>query len=491
MRKVDIMKIISKLLSLVICMLMVFMTGTLAAEAATVKVSPPTKVTATTTSDTVKLNWSKVSKATGYKVYKKTNGKWKAIKTVTSNTYTVKSLTASESYSFAVKTYRKVSGKTYYSSKYTTVNAKTKNMGSTPKPEATADKNSVTLKWSKVPGATGYRVYQYKNGEWTKIKSVTTNSYKVTSLKVDTTYKFKIKPYAKTAKGTVWGKNSSTVSVKTVDKTKAVFASAVMGTDSVTLKWNKVPGATGYRLYILKDDSWTAIKTTSSLSYKIGGLKSNSTYTFMVRAYKKASGKTTWYTKSDSYTIVTNPSESDLKAYRIEKYKPILDSSELSFVMSTVDPDLGETPVEFARKNGNLYIKTSMDGLTMRMYYVNKTKKTYMYVDEMWMYVVLSEKEAEGMDMNELVQAMSIKNVGEITVSQETFDGKTVICESYTDTETGLLMKYYFYSDVLIASETVYKSGKSDIVRVSGITTTVSDSLFTRPKGYINMSGLM
>lgn len=485
------MKIMSKLLSLVLCVLMVFVMGTVAAEAATVKVSPPTKVTATTTSDTVKLSWSKVSKATGYKVYKKTDGKWKAIKTVTSNTFTAENLTASESYSYAVKTYRKVSGKTYYSSKYTEVSAKTKDMGSTPKPTATADKNSVTLKWTKVPGATGYRIYQYKNGEWAKIKSVTTNSYKVTSLKVDTTYKFKIRPYAKTSKGTVWGKTSSAVSAKTVDKTKAVFASSVVTTDSVTLKWNKVAGATGYRLYVLKDDTWSAVKTTSSLSYKVTGLKSNSAYTFMVRAYKKASGKTTWYTKSDSYTVVTKPSESDLKAYRIEKYKPILDSSELYFVMSTMDSDLGEVPVEFARKNGNLYFKTSMDGLTMRMYYDKKNNKTYMYVDELWMYVVLPEEEAEALDVNELIKAMSIQNVGEITVSQDVFDGKIVICESYTDTVTGQLMKYYFYSDVLIASETVYKSGKSDIVRVSGITTTVSDSLFTRPKGYINMSGLM
>ena len=85
------MKIISKLLCLVMCMLMVLIMGTMAPEAATVKVSPPTKVTATTTSDTVKLTWSKVSKATGYKLYKKTDGKWKAIKTVTSNTYTVSS----------------------------------------------------------------------------------------------------------------------------------------------------------------------------------------------------------------------------------------------------------------------------------------------------------------------------------------------------------------------------------------------------------------
>ena len=286
------MKIISKLLSLVICAVMVFVSGTVAAEAATVKVSAPKKVTATTTSDTVKLSWAKVSKATGYKVYKKTDGKWKAIKTVTSDTYTVKDLTASESYSFAVKTYRKVSGKTYYSSKYTAVTAKTKDMGKTPTPKATADKNSVTLKWTKVPGATGYRVYQFKNGAWVKIKSVTANSFKVTSLKVDTTYKFRIKPYAKTSKGTVWGKTSSAVSAKTIDKTKAVFASSVVDTNSVTLKWNKVPGATGYRLYILKDGGWSTVKTTTSLSYKVTGLSSNTSYTFMVRAYKKASGKT-------------------------------------------------------------------------------------------------------------------------------------------------------------------------------------------------------
>ena len=96
------MKIISKLMSLVICAVLVFGSGTLTAEAATVKVSPPTKVTAVTTADTAKLSWTKVTKASGYKLYKKVDGKWKAIKTTTSNTYTVKNLTASESYSFAV-----------------------------------------------------------------------------------------------------------------------------------------------------------------------------------------------------------------------------------------------------------------------------------------------------------------------------------------------------------------------------------------------------
>ena len=485
------MKIISKIMCLAICIMLTFTVGTVAATAASVKIAPPTKVTASTTADTAKLSWGKVSKATGYKVYKKVDGKWKAVKTLTSNTYTAKSLTASESYSFAVKSYVKSGGKTYYSSKYTAVSTKTKAMGSTPTPTATADKNSVTLKWSAVPGATGYRIYQYKSGEWVKIKSVTTNSFKVTSLKVDTTYKFKIKPYAKTSAGTVWGKTSSAVSAKTVDKTKTAFTSVVADTNEVTLSWKKVSGATGYRLYVLKDGSWSAVKTTSSLSYKVTGLNSNTSYTFMVRAYKKASDKTTWYTKSDSYTIVTKASEADLKAYRIEKYKTILDSSELYFKMISNDPDLGDMPVEFARKNGNFYLKASMEGMTMRMYYVKKTDKTYMYIDEMRMFAVLPKEEAEEMDINELIKDIEIKNVGDITVTQEVFDGKTVICESYIDTQNGHTMKYYFYGDVLIGSEDISKNGNVDLVRISDITTSVSDSYFTRPKGYLNISGLM
>ena len=69
------MKIISKLMSLVICAVLMLSSGTLATEAATVKVSPPTKVTAVTTADTAKLSWAKVTKASGYKLYKKVDGK--------------------------------------------------------------------------------------------------------------------------------------------------------------------------------------------------------------------------------------------------------------------------------------------------------------------------------------------------------------------------------------------------------------------------------
>lgn len=219
MKKEEIvLKSLSKILALMCSLLILFSANVLYFEAVALTVAATEKVTATSTADKVTLTWKSVSKVTGYKVYQRVDGKWVGLKTLSETKYTVKNLTASESYKFAVRTYKKSGGKTYWSDVFKSVTIKTKKMGSTPTPTATAKETSVTLKWSKVAGATGYRVYQYKSGEWKNIKSVTTNTYTVKSLKSATTYKFRIKPYAKTSEKTYWGDVSKTCSVKTLAK---------------------------------------------------------------------------------------------------------------------------------------------------------------------------------------------------------------------------------------------------------------------------------
>lgn len=485
------MKLMKKIICVVMCCILLIAPNAVMSQAA-VTVANVSKVTAATTASTVKLSWSKVKKATGYKVYKREDGKWKAVKTVKSGTtYTVTGLTAKESYKFAVRAYRKYNGKTYWSSKYKSVTAETKAFGTTPTPKATAEKTSITLKWSKLAGATGYRVYQYKDGDWVRIKSLTKNTYTVKSLTVDTTYRFKIKPYAKTSKGIYWGKMSEEVSVTTVDKKQTKITSATVGETTVTLNWSKVSGATGYRVYILKGEEWSKIKTTSSLKYKVTGLKSNTGYTFMVRAYKKTSSKTTYYTKSPSYTVTTEPAESDLEAYRIDKYKSILNSDSLYMVFTTDDEDLGNSPVEYARKNGNLYMKISMEGMSLRIFYVKKTNKMYMYIDDLRMYAEIPPEEMEGMDMSSIVDSMKIPDADVINVTKDVFDGKTVVCESFTDTSDAGTMKYYFLADSLIGFEKIIGDKTIETVRVQKISNSVSDKLFERPLFYIDISGLM
>ena len=68
--------------------------------------------------------------------------------------------------------------------------------------KATQTTNSITLSWSKVSQATGYRVYQYSTSKkkYVQVASVKTNSFEKTGLKAGTTYKFKIKAYKKQLK---------------------------------------------------------------------------------------------------------------------------------------------------------------------------------------------------------------------------------------------------------------------------------------------------
>jgi hypothetical protein len=58
------------------------------------------------------------------------------------------------------------------------------------------------------------------------------------------------------------------------------------------LSWAGVSGATGYEVYRYSPmtEKYVLVKTTSSLSYANTGLKTNTTYSFKIRAYKTVGG---------------------------------------------------------------------------------------------------------------------------------------------------------------------------------------------------------
>lgn len=791
------MKITSRILCLILCLTIFITSGIVGVEAASVKVAVTEKLVAEATADSVELRWRKVKNATGYKVYQVVDGELKALKTVKKGTkYVVEDLTASETYKFAVKTYRKTGGKTYWSKKYKSVKVTTDKMGKTPTPKATAAKNSVTLKWSEVEGATGYRIYQYSPSKdkyvvKASIKDKTT--YKVTGLKEDTVYKFKIKPYAKTSKGTVWAKASSARTIQTVDKTKAKFTDPVIGTKGVTLNWSKVDGATAYRLYKVVDGEYLQIASgIKDTSYNVKKLESGKKYTFVVRAYKKANGKVNWYTKSepltittkitdkptttdpsaeesttkpttteptttkpttteptttdpvtkptdkkehtvvidpaveatctktgltegkhcsvcnevivaqkvvpkkahsykasvtteatckaegvktykcsacgdsytekiakkshsykssvtteatckaegiktykcsvcdhsytekipkkahdykasitteatckndgvktykcsvcsDSYTekiakkahdykasvtteatckaegvktykcsmcdhsytekiarkahtLVTDPAveatctntgltegkhcsvcgaitvsqivvsmkahsdknsdgkcdlckndmgstepttppdtEDELISYRLDKYKKILENETVYFKISSEYSDGTMVPVEFAQKNGNMYMETTAEGLTMRIYYDKAKNKMTAYADLIaaWVYYNVPEKEMDDMDITEMLEILQVGEHGFVTVTHETFNKKSVICESFLDNKTGYTMKYYFDGETLVGIERIHPKKVDETIYIDKISNSVKDSFFEPPK---------
>jgi len=85
------------------------------------------------------------------------------------------------------------------------------------KPSAAAAAQSVTLKWKKVKGATGYVLYRYDSasGSYSKLKVTPDTTCTVKALTPATAYRFKLRAYTKTGKGNLWSGYSQALTVKT------------------------------------------------------------------------------------------------------------------------------------------------------------------------------------------------------------------------------------------------------------------------------------
>ena len=174
--------------------------------------------------------------------------------------------------------------------------------------------SKVKISWKKVSGASGYRIYRYNSStkKWVKIKTIksgSTISYKDTGLSIGKTYKYKVKAYVKSGSTTYWGVASSTITTST-KPAKVTIKSASKSKTAVRLNWKKVTGASGYKIqqYNASTKKWTTIKTIrsgSTLTYRISGLKSGTVYKYRIRAYRKVNGKTFFGAYSATKKVTT------------------------------------------------------------------------------------------------------------------------------------------------------------------------------------------
>lgn len=169
----------------------------------------------------------------------------------------------------------------------------------------TTRQSYITLKWSAVKGADGYRVYvKNSKGNWKTLATVKgKNYYKVEDLKAGTEYEFAVKAYAKTDDGTVWATEYIEGAFKTLPgKTSKITYKS--NKSAVKLTWKEVKGADGYRVYVYntKTKKYTTVATVKGkTSYTVKELKAGTTYKFAVKAYYKYDGATVW---SNQYTTI-------------------------------------------------------------------------------------------------------------------------------------------------------------------------------------------
>ena len=172
------------------------------------------------TAASVTLKWTKNTSEDGYVIQQYKSGGWTTIKTITTNStvkYKVTSLKPSVNYKFRIKAY-KMDGTTkvygaYVSKKVMTTPSSVKSFT-----YKARTKTTITLKWAKNTSASGYVIQQYKGGKWTTIKTITKNStvsYKVSNLKKNTSYKFRIKAYKTSSGSKIYGVNT-TKTIKTL-----------------------------------------------------------------------------------------------------------------------------------------------------------------------------------------------------------------------------------------------------------------------------------
>ena len=194
-----------------------FTTALTATAVNSVTVGTPTiKSDYSCTTNAIRINWNKVSNATGYRIYRFNGKNWRSVATVRgADTTTYKDHNYSGTlYQYKVKAYTKVDGTNYWGNasaeKYASTKSKAVKITS-----ASTTSSSVRLNWTKQDG-NGYQIYQLISGKYVKIATVrnmNTTTYLVDNLTYNTKYQFKVRAYRTDTQGRV---NAGTCGNKTV-----------------------------------------------------------------------------------------------------------------------------------------------------------------------------------------------------------------------------------------------------------------------------------
>lgn len=296
-------KLLKSLMCLVLCLCMVMPTAVMSSAAAAVgKVSKVTLVSRTTSS--LKIKWTKVKNAKGYQVafYNAAKKKWVSEKTTTALSYTDTGLKDATTYSYKVRAYTKKNGKVVYGNyspvlKATTVEAPVVLKRVENVTAAASTDSSITLKWPKVSGATGYYVFIYNKYQksWGAGKATSALSYTFNGLATGASYSFRVRAYAKKNGKVYYGKYSPTLVAQTLPQAVSGLAVNEVTEHTVSLSWDKAKGAVSYVVveYDPATKKYTDVADSTLTSCTVSDLDSLSTHLYAVRSVAKNGSLTT------------------------------------------------------------------------------------------------------------------------------------------------------------------------------------------------------
>lgn len=182
----------------------------------------------------------------------------------------------------------------------------------TMKSVSASSSSSVTVKWKKVSGVTGYIIYQKKaSGSYKKVdvvKGASKVSYTKKGLSAATKYTYKVKAYKSKSGKKSYSAYSKAKSTYTKPATPTITSIKSPSKTSVKISWKKVSKAKGYAIYQKIGGEYervATVKSGSKTSYTIKGLKSGKKYTFVVRSYFKPGSSNIYSAKSSAKSVYT------------------------------------------------------------------------------------------------------------------------------------------------------------------------------------------
>ncbi|EKD26175.1 MAG: beta-1,3-glucanase [uncultured bacterium] len=156
-------------------------------------------------------------------------------------------------------------------------------------PSATAGTAQIILNWDDVPGATGYTVkYDTVSGGSAYSTTVTNSDAIITGLTNGTLYYFRIIPFDNISTGNFPSSEVSATPTLPGPPVAPVLNLPSAGNTSVTLSWNAVSTASGYKLKWDATNNGVYDNTQdvgNQTSFTVSGLNNDTTYFFVVSAY--------------------------------------------------------------------------------------------------------------------------------------------------------------------------------------------------------------
>lgn len=252
--------------------------------------------------NSINITWNEIVGANWYEVYQTDTQTQmdNLIATVSSlsTSYVHKNLTPGASYSYKIRAYR-VSGFGELYSPYSEVTSAIP-IPSTPSIKVTLNSyNSLNISWDGIEGADGYEIYRSTSStgtfeQLTPSEPIITNSYLDSSLTTGTTYYYKVVAYH-SDNPKIIGSESNIAGLKVIPTTPIITVTPT-SYNSLTINWNSVEGATGYRIFRSTSSSGTyasVTTVTSGTSYINSGLATGTTYYYKILAYRTEGTVTT------------------------------------------------------------------------------------------------------------------------------------------------------------------------------------------------------